>query len=84
MILYVSPAEGEHAVTVVAGRRIGNAVARNRARRILRAAWREVAAEAPPGIRSVLAARPAIVGAKTRDLVEEMRELLRRAEVLAP
>jgi ribonuclease P protein component len=61
----------------VAGRRVGGAVERNRARRILRAAWREVAPQVGNGNDVVLVARSGIRGAKTQDLVAEMTELLR-------
>lgn len=65
----------------VAGRRIGGAVARNRARRVLREAWRALSKETHEGIHVVVVARPGIEGAKTQDLVIEMRELLHRAGV---
>jgi ribonuclease P protein component len=61
----------------VAGRRVGGAVERNRARRILRAAWREVAPQVGDGYDIVLVARSGIRGSKTQDLVAEMTELLR-------
>jgi ribonuclease P protein component len=60
----------------VASRRIGGAVQRNRARRILRAAWSQVAAQVGDGYDVVLVARTGIRGAKTQDLVAEMTELL--------
>jgi len=69
-------APGAGGSAFIAGRKVGNAVERNRARRILRAAWYEVAR----GIGrydTVLVARAAIRGAKTQDLVAEMTELLR-------
>jgi len=69
-------APGSGSLAVVAARRVGGAVQRNRARRILREAWRHV----PPQVRdtsdAVLVAREAIVGAKTQDLVAEMNQLL--------
>lgn len=71
-------APGTGGVAVVAGRRVGGAVQRNRARRILREAWRRTASQAAIGNDVVLVARPAIGGAKTGDLVVEMTELLRR------
>lgn len=61
----------------VAGRRVGGAVERNRARRILRAAWRVVAPQVGDGYDIVLVARSGIRGSKTQDLVAEMTELLR-------
>jgi ribonuclease P protein component len=76
VVLFLAPGSGASAV--VAGRRVGGAVQRNRARRILRAAWREVAPQVGNDEDVVLVARVAIQGAKTRDLVAEMTELLRR------
>ncbi len=76
VVLFLAPGSGE--VAVVASRRVGGAVQRNRARRILREAWREVAPTAGDGNDVVIVAREAIRGAKTQDLVAEMNELLRR------
>jgi ribonuclease P protein component len=76
VVLFLAPGSGE--VAVVASRRVGGAVHRNRARRILREAWREVAPTAGDGNDVVIVAREAIRGAKTQDLVAEMKELLRR------
>ena len=76
VVLFLAPGSGE--VAVVASRRVGGAVQRNRARRILREAWREVAPPAGDGNDVVIVAREAIRGAKTQDLVAEMKELLRR------
>lgn len=72
--MFATPGSGE--VAVVAARRVGGAVARNRARRILREAWREVAYRGRDAD-VVLVAREGIRGAKTQDLVVEMTELLR-------
>jgi ribonuclease P protein component len=80
VIVFVAPGSGGFAV--VASRRLGGAVERNRARRILRAAWREAAPRADNAYDVVLVAREAIRGAKTRDLVAEMTELLRREELV--
>lgn len=76
VVLFLAPGSG--GVAVVASRRVGGAVERNRARRILREAWREVAPMVGDGNDVVIVAREAIRGAKTRDLVAEMTELLRR------
>ena len=74
MVVLLAPGSGS--LAVVAARRIGGAVQRNRARRILREAWRQV----PPQVRdtsdAVLVAREAIRDAKTQDLVAEMNQLL--------
>jgi ribonuclease P protein component len=77
MVVLLAPGLG--GFTVVASRRVGSAVRRNRARRILREAWGQVAPQAKREFDVVLVAKPAIVGAKTQDLVAEMADLLRRA-----
>jgi ribonuclease P protein component len=76
MVLFVAPGSGEFAL--VAGKKIGGAVQRNRARRVLRAAIREVAPRGVEGHDVVLVAREAIRDARTQDLITEMTELLRR------
>jgi len=78
--VFLTPGTGE--VAFVAGRRVGGAVERNRARRILRAAWRKLALRGEDTYDVVLVARAAIRGAKTQDLVAEMSELLRREVTL--
>jgi ribonuclease P protein component len=73
MVVFVAPGSGETAV--VAARRIGGAVQRNRARRILRAAWQQATPQTDDKD-VVLVAKEAIRGATTQDLVAEMTELL--------
>jgi ribonuclease P protein component len=80
VVAFVAPGSGN--IAFVAGRRVGGAVVRNRARRVLRAAWRELGARAEPDSDIVLVARSAIRGAKTQDLVAELNDLLTRARVL--
>ena len=58
VVLFVAPGSGEFAL--VAGKKIGGAVQRNRARRVLRAAIREVAPRGVAGHDVVLVAREAI------------------------
>ncbi len=74
VVMFLAPGTGD--VAVVASRRVGRAVDRNRARRILRAAWREVAPLAGDANDVVLVARAGVRGAKTQDLVAEMTKLL--------
>ena len=80
MVLFVAPGSGEFAL--VAGKKIGGAVQRNRARRVLRAAIREVAPRGVEGHDVVLVAREAIRDARTQDLITEMTQLLRRGGTL--
>ena len=82
VILYVAPGEPGARPAFVAGRRIGGAVIRNRARRILRAAWRSLAPLVPEDERVVVVARGGISGATTKELETEMRGLLQRLGVL--
>jgi ribonuclease P protein component len=78
VILLVAPGSGGYAL--VAGKKVGGAVQRNRARRILRAALREVAPRGMDGHDIVLVAREGIRGARTQDLITEMTELFGREE----
>jgi ribonuclease P protein component len=84
VILYVAPEAGPARAAFVASKRVGGAVARNRARRILRAAWRTVATTVTDDVDVVFVARETIQGAKTQDLEAEMGELLRRMGVVRP
>jgi ribonuclease P protein component len=79
VVLFVAPGSGESAF--VAGKKIGGAVHRNRARRVLRAALRELAPQGVEGRDVVVVARATIRDARTQDLIEEMTELLEREEV---
>ncbi len=63
---------------------MGRAVARNRARRLLREAWRVLAAEVHEGHDLVLAARGPFGKASATELTEEMRTLLREAGLIGP
>ena len=76
MVLFLAPGSGLWAVVVA--RRVGGAVDRNRAKRILREAWRQVSSRGEGDFDAVLVARQAIRGATTQDLVSEMIELLPR------
>jgi ribonuclease P protein component len=75
VVMFLAPGTGE--VAFVAGRRIGGAVERNRARRVLRAAWRELALRRD-AYDVVLVAREAIRGARTHDVIADMTHLLDR------
>ena len=76
VILYVAPGAPGARPAFVAGRRIGGAVQRNRARRILREAWRSLAPLVPRESHVVVVARGGILGARTKELEAEMRSLL--------
>ena len=76
MNIYLAPAAGHPGLAVVAGRRVGRAVARNRARRILREAWRALAPGLDQEYRAVLVATPEIRGAKTDEVAGEIARAL--------
>ena len=78
VILYVAPDAGGARAGFVASRRVGGAVVRNRARRIMRAAWRAVEPSVREGIVAVFVARETIRGAKAQDVETEMRDLCGR------
>ena len=64
----------------VAGRRVGNAVRRNRARRLLREAYRRLKVELPAtGFRLVFVARSPCPELSLSEIDREMRRLLQRA-----
>ena len=73
----------DNRVGLSVGKRIGSAVARNRAKRLLREGYRAVKAT---GIRTgflvVLAARDEIKGKKAQDVEQELRRLFARLSLL--
>lgn len=77
MVAFAAPGNGE--VAFVAGRKVGKAVQRNRARRVLRAGWNEVSLSARVGTDFVFVARKAILGVKSQQVAAEMADLLRRS-----
>jgi ribonuclease P protein component len=80
VVVFVLPGTGS--VAFVAGRRVGGAVSRNRARRILRAAWRELGPRVVEGYDVVLVARASITDARSNELVAEVEKVIVRAKVI--
>jgi ribonuclease P protein component len=66
----------------VAGRKVGNAVHRNRAKRRLREAFRMLKARIVSGTHVVFVAKPPCSARQTPEVFEEMEKLLHRARVL--
>jgi len=68
-------------VGIVASRRVGGAVQRNRAKRVLREASRKFVDTLRPGSRMVLVARRSLVddGVRTPEVVTELERLLAQA-----
>jgi ribonuclease P protein component len=81
VVIHLAPGSGD--VAVVAGRRIGGAVVRNRARRVMRAALREAAPTGLGSYDAVIVARSSIRSASSRDVAAELRRLLEPEAVIA-
>lgn len=82
MIVFLAPGAGPSRAAWVAGRLVGGAVARNRARRLLREAWWRLASRVAEGHDLVLVARQPLEGAKSPDVVREIEALLTEAGVM--
>lgn len=82
VVLYVLPTERGTRVAFVCGRRVGTAVARNRARRLMRETWSALAPGTQGGFDIVFVARPEIRGAVMGDVLEESRIALARTGVI--
>ncbi len=83
MVLYVRPGAGQARGAWIVGRKVGSAVARNRARRLIREAWRTLAPLVNDGNDVVVVARSPFRGAKADDVTREIRSLLVRAGAMA-
>ena len=69
-------------VGVAAGKRLGIAVVRNRAKRLLREAMRQYAPRLRAGWDLILIARVAIVPVKMQDVAAALESLLRQADLV--
>ena len=82
MVLYVLASGGPTRAAFASPRSAGGAVHRNRARRLMREAWRSLRPRVREGYDVVFMARPDIRGATMRDVAEEMAGALRTAGVI--
>jgi ribonuclease P protein component len=69
-------------VGVAAGRSLGNAVNRNRAKRLLRAAINPLLPDITPGVDLALIARKPILDVKSPQVQEALAKSLRKAKLL--
>ena len=70
-------------VGVTAGRSVGGAVQRNRAKRLLREAMRPLLPDLLPGWDLILIARKALLTESLPDIRQALTSLLRRAEIIS-
>ena len=71
-------------VGVAAGRTVGTAVYRNRAKRLLRESMRSLLPNITPGLDLILIARPGLVSASLDETRQALLTLLQRAQILIP
>ena len=71
-------------IGVAAGRTLGTAVYRNRAKRLLREAMRTLLPNIGSGLDLILIARPGLVSATLEDTRRALLNLLQRARILIP
>jgi len=71
-------------IGVAAGRTVGTAVYRNRAKRLLREAMRTLIPNLASGFDLILIARPGLVSATLEETRQALLILLQRAQILTP
>ncbi len=84
VVVYVLPSEDWTRIGFVSSRNVGGAVARNRARRLLKAAWRGLAPRVRSNYDVVAVARSKIQGANMQDVMADMERALAAARVIEP
>lgn len=83
LLLVVLPNEQKGLrLAVAAGRDVGGAVQRNRAKRVLRAAIQPLTDKIKPDVDILLLARPAIQPANSPQVQEALQDLLKRNNLL--
>ena len=86
--LHAKKLQREHPQKLVVNRfgisvskKVGGAVKRNRAKRVIRAAYAEIKNELKTGFLIVISAKPEIEGVKSTEIAKEMRYALRKLDM---
>jgi ribonuclease P protein component len=82
VVLYVRPTDSGRRVGVTAGRGLGGAVVRNRAKRRLREAYRQIEGRLCTSGDIVLVARSGVAAAGFTDIMQEMEALCAAGRLL--
>ena len=85
VVLIVKKSDQPHVrVGVAAGRTVGTAVTRNRAKRLLREAMRTMIPNIATNLDLILIARAGLAAASLEDTRQALQNLLQRAQILTP
>ena len=89
--LHAKKLQREHPDKIIVNRfgisvskKVGGAVKRNRAKRIIRAAYGEIRDELKKGFLLVVSAKPEIEGKSSVDIAREMRYAMKKLDMFAP
>ena len=83
VVVYALPSQGDCVrVGVAAGKKLGNAVVRNRIKRIIRAALREIRPNIKLGFDLVVIGRAGAANAKTQEMKRDLHKVCRRLKLL--
>jgi ribonuclease P protein component len=83
MLLVLPILDEQTRIGIVAGRSVGNAVQRNRAKRMLREAVRELLSHIKPGWKIVLISRKPILKAELSEIQVSLDQLFKKANLIS-